>query len=381
MNQLAVPSRKQEGWKYQRFASLQDRTWQTPDASGASAWQCPETWAKVHRIVLVDGIFSPAHSHLPTAGCTFESQTGQPTFETKTGFHGFFPETPFLSYRLHITQTLTEPLYVIHGFSGRSGLCIQPHIEVQTDAKTESTLCELLLESQDPGTFWNSSLQFQLAEKSHCQYFHIQAPAAGALVHQIQIQQASQSQWQGHSLVTGAAQHRTQLEVKLLGSHATASTVGIFLGEWKRQVDWGSSMVHATKDTGSRQLVKGIAADHAHCAYRGMVHVHPHASRADGKMHNHNLVLDPTAQVQTLPSFQIEHDQVVCNHGATVGQLREDELFYLETRAIPRVQAEHLLSRAFLEAGLAGFQAMPPLASLATACLEAFFAHRWKKGN
>jgi Fe-S cluster assembly protein SufD len=99
----------------------------------------------------------------------------------------------------------------------------------------------------------------------------------------------------------------------------------------------------------SRQLYKGVLSDKATAVFNGRVRVHPGAHGSDGAQTNRNLLLSPGAVVDTKPELEIDNDDVRCTHGATVGQLDPQELFYLHSRGIDPDAARIILSRAFVD--------------------------------
>jgi len=97
----------------------------------------------------------------------------------------------------------------------------------------------------------------------------------------------------------------------------------------------------------SFEVYKTILDDHAHGVFNGKIFVYQDAQKTDAKQTNQGLLLSPTAELDTKPQLEIFADDVKCTHGATVGQLREDALFYLRARGIPKKEAEALLVYAF----------------------------------
>ncbi len=282
--------------------------------------------------------------------------------------------------RLSIEKTLSTPIYLIHRCEGIAAA--QSQLQVHIASGVHVSLCERFMPMPAATGGWRGTTEITLAKAAHCEYLHLQEPVAGAWEHDVSVYQEADSVWEAHTFLTGAGSHRADFHMEQAGTHANATLLGAFLGHDTQSVNVSSTVVHGVPETRSRQLVKGIAADQSRCSFHGMVHVKPHAKNAYGKMHNHNLLLDSTAEVQTMPCFQIEHDQVVCNHGATVGQLRTDELFYLQARGILPARAEQLLSRAFIEEPAAEILQRPEVGPAITAYIDAFFTGRAAiKGN
>ena len=104
---------------------------------------------------------------------------------------------------------------------------------------------------------------------------------------------------------------------------------------------------HASPHCGSRQFYNGILDDQAHGVFHGRIIVHKDAQKTDAKQTNRNLLLSDDAQIDTKPQLEIYADDVKCTHGATIGQIDEDALFYLRSRGIDEVSARRLLLLAF----------------------------------
>ena len=115
---------------------------------------------------------------------------------------------------------------------------------------------------------------------------------------------------------------------------------------------------------GSRVSFHGIGAEKGTAVFNGRIHIHPGAPRADAVLSNRNLSLHPDAIINTKPELEIYTDDVRCAHGATVGQISEDSLFYLRSRGLSPAQAKRMLCRAFINECIEGALAEPAEAAL-----------------
>lgn len=131
------------------------------------------------------------------------------------------------------------------------------------------------------------------------------------------------------------------------GSHSTVD--GLYALQGPEHSDIFSSIEHRAAHTTSSQLVKGLLSDHSRGVFTGRVHIHRDAQQVDASQLNKNLLLTPKAHVFTRPQLEVDADDVKCAHGATVGQLSNDELFYLESRGFPPREAQSMLSHAFVQ--------------------------------
>ena len=138
------------------------------------------------------------------------------------------------------------------------------------------------------------------------------------------------------------------VSVDLLGPGAEAHLKGLYLCKADEKVNFRIVMHHCAPGCKSTQLFNGIAGGQAQVSFHGTIVVAPEAQQTEAYQENHNIVLTPEAKVTTQPQLEIYADDVKCSHGATVGQLNEDELFYMRSRGIPESEAKTLQMLSFL---------------------------------
>lgn len=150
------------------------------------------------------------------------------------------------------------------------------------------------------------------------------------------------------AIARGAALSRLQAfaAIEGEGAHLTAAGANMLSGDEHGDISW--RIDHAVPGATSRVLYKNVAADTAFGAFQGLILVRPDAQKTDGRMMTRTLLLSDEAQFAAKPELEIYADDVQCGHGATIGQVEEDALFYLMARSIPRAEATALLVRAFL---------------------------------
>lgn len=140
---------------------------------------------------------------------------------------------------------------------------------------------------------------------------------------------------------------RVDLQAWLEGPGSRSDMLGLYFGERSQHFDHNTRQDHKAPHANSDLLYKGALYDESRAVFRGIIRVHPGAQQTDAYQTNRNLLLSEHARADSLPNLEIEADDVKCSHGATVGQLDEDELFYLMARGIPRDQAERLVVFGF----------------------------------
>ena len=163
----------------------------------------------------------------------------------------------------------------------------------------------------------------------------------------LRIQQGRGADTASHSLLLGGALVRNNVHPVLAGEGGECLINGLFIGGGRQHLDNYMLVEHASPHCGSRQFYNGILDARAHGVFHGRIIVHKDAQKTDAKQTNRNLLLSDNAQIDTKPQLEIYADDVKCTHGATIGQMEENALFYLRTRGIDEASAHGLLLEAF----------------------------------
>jgi Fe-S cluster assembly protein SufD len=163
----------------------------------------------------------------------------------------------------------------------------------------------------------------------------------------LHVEQAAMSRFHSLSLALGGGLCRNDVQVRLAGEGAETLLEGLYLLGGCQHLDHHLRVDHLQPACRSELFYKGILNDHAHGVFNGKAVVHPGAQQTDARQINKNLMLSQGAEMDTKPELQIEADDVQCSHGATVGQLDPEALFYLGSRGLKPADARALLSLAF----------------------------------
>jgi Fe-S cluster assembly protein SufD len=163
----------------------------------------------------------------------------------------------------------------------------------------------------------------------------------------VDVRQGRDSHFISFSFATGARLSRTNIYTVLEGPGCGATLNGLYMGSGEQHVDHQTRIEHAQPNCFSREVYKGILDGASHGVFNGKVYVHPIAQQTDGKQSNNNLLLSDKARVDTKPQLEIFADDVKCTHGATVGRIDEQALFYMKSRGVSRELARQLLTYAF----------------------------------
>lgn len=147
----------------------------------------------------------------------------------------------------------------------------------------------------------------------------------------------------------GGTFSRTETVSQLQGEGIDVAMTGLYLAGESQHFDFRTLQDHQAAHCRSDLLYKGALRSNAHTVYSGLIHVRPEAAETDAYQTNRNLVLSDHAKADSKPELEIENNDVRCSHAASVGQLDENEIFYLQTRGIDRETAKQLIVKGFLE--------------------------------
>jgi Fe-S cluster assembly protein SufD len=163
----------------------------------------------------------------------------------------------------------------------------------------------------------------------------------------LQVHQQRSSTFSSHYLGFGGALVRNEVRAGLDGEGCECTLNGLYMAADRQHLDNNTVIDHAKPHCASHELYKGILDGKAHGVFNGKIFVHQDAQKTDAKQTNKTLLLSDDAVINTKPQLEIYADDVKCTHGATVGQLEDDAIFYLRSRGIGLQEARSLLTFAF----------------------------------
>ena len=184
----------------------------------------------------------------------------------------------------------------------------------------------------------NAIVTHSMIEREHMQTYNFST---------LRVEQARSANVASHSLLLGGGLVRNNVHPVLAGEGGECLINGLFIGSGRQHLDNYMLVEHRSPHCASRQFYNGILEDRAHGVFHGRIIVHKDAQKTDAKQTNRNLLLSDDAQIDTKPQLEIYADDVKCTHGATIGQIEEDALFYLRSRGISEMDARRLLLQAF----------------------------------
>jgi len=167
---------------------------------------------------------------------------------------------------------------------------------------------------------------------------------------------------------------KMDMEIHLEGEGAEGKFSGCYFGDASQHFDFHTFQNHAVGHSTSDLLFKGALRDRARMIYQGLIRVHKNAQRSDAYQANRNLILSDKARADSIPSLEIEANDVRCTHGATVGQVDEEQRFYLMARGLNKHDAERLIISGFFEPVLERIPS-PTLRALVTEAMDRKAGH------
>lgn len=231
-------------------------------------------------------------------------------------------------------------------FAPESGTAIFPHILVIAGAGSKATI----IENYQGSGFTNAAIQIIVEDNANLTHYRIQRDTTEALhIGNSHATLGRGSSYNSTNINLGAALFRHGANVKFTAEGAEAWVDGLYMLGGEQHSDTHSVIDHTVPNCLSHQTYKGVLNDKSRAVFNGKVFVRLNASGTDAQQSNKNLLLSNDARVDTKPQLEIFNDDVKCSHGATVGQLEDEELFYLLTRGLPETLAKNLLTYGFAE--------------------------------
>jgi Fe-S cluster assembly protein SufD len=210
-------------------------------------------------------------------------------------------------------------------------------------------------------TYWSNAVtEVFVDDHGSVDHYKIQRESQEAFHFQtLEARTGANAVFSNHSVTLGSKLGRNDIRGKLMGEGGEAICNGLYLLKDRQLFDTHIFMDHAVPKCNSHELYKGILDDKARAVFCGRILVQKDAQQTDAVQSNKNLLLSRTAKINTLPQLEIYADDVKCTHGATVGQLDDQSLYYMQTRGIDPVRAHAMLTFAFANEVLDEVQCEP----------------------
>jgi Fe-S cluster assembly protein SufD len=370
--EIGFPTTKHEEWKYTDLSRLVETPFVPAPINGAervSSADIDRLLPRVegNRLVFVNGHFSPALSQMSQAekgvwvGSLRTALRQNPAFPTQhLARYARFTDNPFTALStaflwdgayIAIPEkvALSNPIYLVFLSEGAGSKFVSfPRNLIIVGREAQAAVVEIYAGLRDNTYFTNAVTEVVLGVNALLEHEKIQLESDQAFhVSAIHVQQSRDSSYVSNNISLGGLLVRNNISAVLGGEGGEATLNGLYLGTRDHLIDNHTVVEHAEPHCDSHEMYKGILDGRSKGVFNGKIIVRKDAQKTDAKQTNKNLVLSDDATIDTKPQLEIYANDVKCTHGATIGQLDDEALFYLRSRGIDMAKARDMLLYAF----------------------------------
>lgn len=246
---------------------------------------------------------------------------------------------------------LDVPIHIVHiGVPDETRNASCTGVVIEVGARSSATVVETRIGVGSEFGGSNIRTSVTLGTAASLEHVLLQdMPPSHVQLSSINVHQAADSRFLARSFNLGASYGRAAYNVDLAGPGAYVDLSGLFFGFGDQVLDQQINVIHTAKNCTSRQSFRGVLDDESTGIFNGGIEVRPGADGTDAEQSNQNLILSERAEINTQPRLEILADEVACKHGATVGQLDDTAMYYMQSRGIPATDARRLLINGFAD--------------------------------
>jgi Fe-S cluster assembly protein SufD len=366
-NELTVPTTRDEDWRFTDLTPLYKIAFSPAATPGRVEQSQLDAWAIAEaqtRLTFVDGRYCAELSRIvPRDGVTvgnLAEVSGTTKAVAESHLAKLAPidndafaavNTAFLGDGaiVHVgrDRAVETPIHLLFAAT-RSGNAAYPRVLVVTETGAQCTVVEDFVGAADGAYLTDAVSEIYVAENARVAHLKLQREATNAFhIANTSVRVWCNGRYSAWTVALGARISRHNLSVAQAGEATDFSIDGLALIGGRQLADMHSSIDHAHAHGRSRQVHKTVVGGSAHAVFNGKILVRPGAQQTDSGQQSRNLLISAKAHVDTKPQLEIFADDVKCAHGATVGQIEADELFYLKSRGLSDIAARNLLTYAF----------------------------------
>lgn len=368
------PAPKNEDWKYTNVAPIAKEEFTftpgtvepgTVETAAIDALLSAET--KSNAFVFIDGKLFITNTDGSRAdeftaldlNSAFKDSEAAKTVEEKFGKAVDFQKNGFTALNIAMQQEglfiqipknarVEAPIHLL--FLSTEGAVSFPRVLINAGQGSNATVIESYVNAGEGRSFSNAVIEIFVEDEAQLKHFRIQKQNAESFhIGTTQAVLARGSVYDSTSINLGAALSRHDVGVRFTAEGGECFVDGLYMLNGSQHADTHSVIDHAVPHCTSHQNYKGVLSDRSHAVFNGIVYVRENARGTDAQQSNKNLLLSNDARVDTKPQLEIFNDDVKCAHGATVGQLEDEEIFYLLSRGLHPELARNLLTYGFAE--------------------------------
>jgi len=371
--ELGFPTLEDEEWKYTNVAPIAKTSYRLGTETKAPGLKVEQleriTFGEMEcsYLVFVNGRFTPELSRirrLPDGvrvGSLATALAEEPgRLEPHLARHAAFDKQAFVSLNTAFLQdgafvhlprrkVMEEPIHLIYVTAPNGApLVSHPRNLIVAEEGSQVAVVESYVSLGESAYFTNSVTEVVASEGAVVDLCKLQRESEQAYhVATLQSHLSRSARFASHSISLGGALVRNDINMVLDAEGIECVLNGLYLAQGTQHIDNHTFIDHAKAHCASRELYKGVLSGRSHGVFNGKIMVRKDAQKTDAKQTNKNLLLSEEALVDTKPQLEIYADDVRCTHGATIGQLDEEALFYLRSRGVGREDARSLLIHAF----------------------------------
>ena len=360
---LGLPDKKEEIWKYTNTSSFLNTNLKLGAPKKAPTEQVIQSHSLGKdslRVIFVNGNIDLDHTSLNeniTLSLKKESEISEGAYTDSFDLLNQATTTEEIHLEVKPNYVLEEPLEILHLTTlENDGFINCPRICINVGAYSKLSILEhFTCETYEstPHYFVNAHTSVNCEEGSSVEHVKCQRDSLKAVhIAEVKASVKKDSAFKSFTLSLGANLARNNIKSLLEDTWAHTNIHGLFVIKENQHCDNYSVIDHKVAQTTSDQLFKGVLDEKAHGVFTGKVIVNPDAQQVNSGQLNKNLLLSKSAKVNTRPILEIEADDVKCAHGATIGQIDENQAFYLRTRGVSERKAQEILCRAFVQEAL-----------------------------
>lgn len=376
--ELGVPTRRHEEWRLTNVEPLAEATFrladELPDVAAEQAAAFDFDGLEGSRIVFLNGIYSPALSSLNglPAGVAvlplrdaleshselLENHLGRYADHEQDAFTAL--NTSLISDGLFVyvpkSAAVSQPIHMLNITSAGEGdglLLTNPRNLILVSESAQATIIEDYVSLTEDAYVTNAVTEIVVGENAHVEHYLLERESEKAHnISTLRIHQQQSSNFASHSVLLGGALVRNNIVPVLDGENCDSLLNGLYITHNAQHMDNHMRVVHAKPHCDSRQFYRGVLTDRSTAVFSGRIVVAKDAQKTDAKQSNDNLLLTDSCRANTHPQLEIYADDVKCTHGATIGQVDENAVFYLRARGLSEAAARGMLIHAFAEESL-----------------------------
>jgi Fe-S cluster assembly protein SufD len=368
--ELGFPTARSEEWRFTSVSAIANAELSLAPAAISLDEAELETFLYAdapHRLVFVNGRFAPALSRtagLPDGvrfGSLAHLAASEPDVERLLGHEAdadsrafaalnsaFAADGGFISVPAGVLLDTPLQLLFVSVAPSHAGTMSHPRTLVVLGANSQAQLVETYVGGPGQKYFTNAVTEVFVGEHAVLDHYKVQEESVEAFhIASMHVRAARSANFSSHSFALGGKLVRNDAIVTLAGEGGECTLNGLYVADGERLVDNHTSIDHAQPHCPSHEIYKGIIGGKARAVFNGKIIVREDAQKTNAKQTNRALLLSDDASINTKPQLEIFADDVKCTHGAAIGQLDEDALFYLRARGLTLQEARDMLIHAF----------------------------------